>query len=163
MPGPMPVVATAEGVATAPPPSVAATGEFDFSFVDNRRPLAQQSADWLALKASGRVELQAGKIGLLDLFPLDMRLIGTFLEKAQASLGSSKSLVDQGGEVSLCRRRHIRVLHGGRVRVRDAGDPVRLLRRLYRPHRLRPHRPVRPVTATAGPPAIADPVTAPAR
>ncbi len=42
-----------------------ATGEFDFSFVDPRRPLAQQSADWLALKASGRVELQAGKIGLL--------------------------------------------------------------------------------------------------
>jgi hypothetical protein len=43
-----------------------ATGEFDFSFVDDRRPLARQSADWLALKASGRIELQAGKIGLLD-------------------------------------------------------------------------------------------------
>lgn len=49
-----------------PGQSGSATGEFDFSFVDNRRPLAQQSADWLALKASGRVELQAGKIGLLD-------------------------------------------------------------------------------------------------
>ena len=43
-----------------------ATGEFDFSFIDDRRPLAQQSSEWLALKASGRVNLQAGKIGLLD-------------------------------------------------------------------------------------------------
>jgi len=43
-----------------------ATGEFDFSFVDARRPLVEQSADWLSLKASGRVNLQGGRIGLLD-------------------------------------------------------------------------------------------------
>jgi hypothetical protein len=43
-----------------------ATGEFDFSFVDDRRPLAEQSVDWLSLKASGRVNLQGGRIGLLD-------------------------------------------------------------------------------------------------
>jgi hypothetical protein len=42
-----------------------ATGEFDFSFVDDRRPLAAQSTDWLSLKAAGRVNLQAGRIGLL--------------------------------------------------------------------------------------------------
>ncbi|HEY5487988.1 MAG TPA: hypothetical protein VIK06_10090 [Candidatus Limnocylindrales bacterium] len=43
-----------------------ATGEFDFSFVDDRRPLAEQSSDWLSLKASGRVNLHDGRIGLLD-------------------------------------------------------------------------------------------------
>ena len=43
-----------------------ATGEFDFSFVDDRRPLAEQSSDWLSLKTSGRVNLHDGRIGLLD-------------------------------------------------------------------------------------------------
>jgi hypothetical protein len=49
-----------------PGQSGSATGEFDFSFVDDRRPLAQQSSDWLSLKAAGRVNLQGGRIGLVD-------------------------------------------------------------------------------------------------